>query len=172
MYLGFFLSLVTTASAVILATVSEITSPIIQEAQAAGFSEALERSFPTATGSRILATADEIQELYILEILEVLEGEDTLGYIYTKSVPGLGGPILFLLGIGVDGIFTSFDVVSHSETPGIGDVIEQPVWSERIVDTPGHDDIEAITGATGSTEAVIRAIGSGYENFRVRRPNQ
>lgn len=170
-YLGFFLSLVTSLSAIVLATVNEITTPIILEAQASSFAAALESAFPTATGSRVIGYADDIYELYILEILEVVEDDEVLGYIYTKSVPGLGGPIMFLLGIGVDGHFTTFEVVSHSETPGIGDVIERPDWIDSIVHAPGSEPIDVVTGATGTTEAVSRAIGVAYENFRLRRPH-
>jgi len=169
-YLGFFLSVVTSISAMVLAAVNEITTPIIMEAQAGAFADALASAFPTATNSRVIATVDEVYELYILEILEVVEGEETLGYIYTKSVPGLGGPITFLLGIDVDGVFTAFEVVSHSETPGIGDVIERPEWIDRVLHAPGSEPVDVVTGATGTTSAVSRAIGVAYENFRLRRP--
>ncbi|MCL1990526.1 MAG: FMN-binding protein [Defluviitaleaceae bacterium] len=167
-YLGIFLSLVTSVCAVALATVSQITTPIIQAAQEEAFLAAVERSFPTATHSEVLATADEDD---VVQVLAIFEDEEPLGFFYTKVIPGVWGPILYLVGIDMNGVFTSFDVLDHSETPGIGDVIERPEWIDRVVGASLMYPVDAISGATGTTALVSNALYDMYEHFSVLRDN-
>ncbi|XBS67987.1 RnfABCDGE type electron transport complex subunit G [Acerihabitans sp. KWT182] len=52
-----------------------------------------------------------------------LQGKPS-GIILTSETQGYGGPIHLLTGIAADGTITGVRVISHKETPGLGDAIE------------------------------------------------
>lgn len=92
---------------------------------------------------------------------------------------GYSGNITLMVGILPDGIVYGVEVLSHAETPGLGDRITQPWFKEqfrgkglsnadwRVKKDGGQFD--QITGATISPRAVVRAIKGGLEFFKDHR---
>jgi electron transport complex protein RnfG len=86
--------------------------------------------------------------------------------IYGRSARGYAGPIELLLGIGDAGKLTGVRVVSHRETPGIGDVIEtgKSNWIAGFVSktattlSTGDGAIDVVSSASITTGAVIGAV--------------
>ena len=86
---------------------------------------------------------------------------------------GYGGQIKLLLGIDANGVLTGVRVVSHTETPGLGDKIdlsktnwilgfdgkslEQPGESHWKVKKDGGD-FDSFTGATITPRAVVKGV--------------
>ncbi|MCL1997067.1 MAG: FMN-binding protein [Defluviitaleaceae bacterium] len=169
-YLSLFLGLVSAVVTGAMAGVNTITAPIIAEAQYQAFRAAVNFAFPTADNFEILAEGEEIESPHIIQILEVFEGGEPIGFIYHKIVPGFGGPINYMMGIDFDGNFTSFSVLSHSETPGFGArIVDEPDFAASLIGTHAGSQIDILTGATNTTTPIVRAIGELHQDFMNRR---
>lgn len=98
------------------------------------------------------------------------------------SEAGYGGPITLTVGIGRDGRIASVRVLSHSETPGLGDKIDvrKSDWI-RGFDGRGLDtgtrwavrkdggEFDQFAGATITPRAVVKAVKQGLEFFAAHR---
>ena len=84
-----------------------------------------------------------------------------------------------MVGVDPNGVITGVEVISHSETPGLGSKITEPQFLGLF---PGRSlsnthwavkkdggDIDQITGATISPRAVVAAIYTGLEDFSAHR---
>jgi electron transport complex protein RnfG len=121
-----------------------------------------------------------------IEIFLPMEGDRPLAAIFASVAPdGYNAPIDLLIGISVpSGEVTGVRAVNHRETPGLGDriEIEKSDWirqfdSKRIDDPAAalwavdKDDgaFDAITGATVTSRAVIRAVHDTLLYFDTHR---
>ena len=93
---------------------------------------------------------------------------------YTNT--GFGGRIEIMTGFNVDGSIKTFKVISNHETPGLGSKIDEPKFKEQFrgfnprlqilkVRQDGGD-VDAVTAATVSSRAVLKAINRAYDAFR------
>ena len=92
---------------------------------------------------------------------------------YTNT--GFGGRIEIMTGINVSGSIKSFKVISSNETPGLGSKVDDPKFKEQLNDFYPHrqilkvkqdgGDIDAVTAATISSRAVLRAIERAFDAF-------
>jgi len=101
------------------------------------------------------------------------EGQ-VIGYAVRVVTTGYGGEIRLLVGIGPDlERITGMEVVEHVETPGLGGKINESSFQEQFEGLQPQQDIsyvkggdtqakensiEAISGATISTDAVVSGI--------------
>jgi len=101
-------------------------------------------------------------------------GGKTIAYVIPAETKGYGGKIKLLVAVSPDDKVIGYDVVSHNETPGLGDGTTKDFFKERIagkstqnlkvVKDPGNkDDVQAITGATISSRAVVSCINTAVE---------
>lgn len=168
--LSVFLGIVALISTVALAAVNSVTAPIIEEYQNARFTEAVEGAFPESTGFTRIANDQDLNHNYLMEVLEIFGDDGTIGFIYSKVVPGFGGPITYVMGLSSEGDFVSFDVLSHSETPGFGArVVDEPDWSNRLLSKNIDDQVDILTGASNTTRALIGGIAAMREDFNSYR---
>ena len=100
------------------------------------------------------------------------ENDAVHALIYSVSAPdGYNGAIDLLVGVSLSGTVTGVRVVSHRETPGLGDAIEagKSNWLEQFagkgLNDPQHWAVEkdngpfdSLTGATVTPRAVVAAI--------------
>lgn len=98
---------------------------------------------------------------------------------YTNS--GFGGRIELMTGFDVDGAIKTFKIISANETPGLGSKTDEPKFKKQLegfhpekqilkVRQDGGD-VDAVTAATISSRAVLRAIQRAYlalRNFNSR----
>lgn len=97
---------------------------------------------------------------------------------------GYSGNISLLVGVAADGKLTGVRVLSHQETPGLGDKIEarKSDWIEQFaglsLGNPPRDDwavereggvFDAFTGATITPRAVLDAVRHSLEYFAANR---
>lgn len=84
------------------------------------------------------------------------------------STRGYGGVLTALVAIDATDRVTGVRVVTHHETPGIGDVIEpgRSDWILGFGSRTTRTDIDGVTGATITTRAVIAAVGSAATDQR------
>ncbi|WP_413733376.1 electron transport complex subunit RsxG [Sodalis sp. RH21] len=106
------------------------------------------------------------------------------GIILASETQGYGGPIQLLTGIDAGGVITGVRVISHKETPGLGDAIEleRSPWI-RSFDGQSLDNLteqqwhvkkdggrfDAFTGATITPRAVVKGVHDNLLEFRQRR---
>lgn len=93
------------------------------------------------------------------------------GVVVYVTGQGRNGPIQVQIGVAnsgqVSGIY--IDPSKHSETEGLGDAIENWYFTNQFLgrDLAGLDDVDAITGATISSTAVIECV---REALRIAEP--
>lgn len=103
---------------------------------------------------------------------------ELLGYVLTvTTTEGYGGDITFAMGIRMDGTLNGISFLSISETPGLGMRAEE-VLSPQFVNknvpqfeytksgAVSDSQIDAISGATITTNAVTNGVNAGMEYFR------
>jgi electron transport complex protein RnfG len=98
--------------------------------------------------------------------------------------PGYGGLITLVMGVDRDGSILGVRVISHAETPGLGDAIEaeKSRWitgfdGKTLADPPPGDwkvkkdggFFDQFSGATITPRAVVRAVKGGLVFFRRHR---
>jgi len=89
-----------------------------------------------------------------------------IGFAFLAVGKGYGGDIDILVGLEDETTLKGIAVIAHAETPGLGDKILKPDFTDRFVgvgiaDVAVPDEggkIDAITGSTISTKAVIDAV--------------
>lgn len=111
--------------------------------------------------------------------LAVLDGHED-GVAIETSVDGFGGPFRVMVGFDADGNILGYEILEHQETPGLGSHIEH--WFKNA-DKPGQNiigrkadgkfavskdggEIDAITAATISSRAFLKAINQAYAEFK------
>ena len=111
--------------------------------------------------------------------LAVLNGHED-GTAIETEVDGFGGKIRVMVGFDAEGNVLGYEILEHQETPGLGDHIVD--WFKNA-DKPGQNiigrqatgkfivskdggDVDAITAATISSRAFLKAINKAYAEFR------
>jgi len=111
------------------------------------------------------------------EVLCALDGSGArLGWVMTLTSPkGYGGDVKLVIGVTNDGTLTGMKVIEHSETAGLGAKCEGEAFrsqfsgikAESIEYTKtgrsADNEIDAISGATYTTKAVVQAVNAGLE---------
>ena len=135
--------------------------------------EALELSMPETPEATEKAT------VAINDVSKAMAEDGTvLGYVLDITThEGYNGDIQFTMGIRMDGTVNGISLLSISETPGLGMKAEEvlkPQFAEKNV---GHftytktgavtsDEIDAISGATITTNAVVNGVNAGLDCFK------
>jgi len=147
-----------------LALMDNTTSPIIETAAAERAKEAMNATIPHAADFERFET-DPFEELPVT-IKEVYRTTNDVGYIFIAEVGGFSGDITVICGVDPDGNIIGTSTLSHTETQGIGTIIEQESFLGTFA---GRDNmlegVDTVTGATISTRAFIRAIKDIHEAF-------
>lgn len=91
-----------------------------------------------------------------------LQQNDTLGIVFVGKTMGYLADIVFMVGLDQETAITGVEIVSSQETEGIGDGIR----SQEFLDTFKESPPEAISGATVSSEALIKAVMAHVEKYK------
>ncbi len=100
------------------------------------------------------------------------KGGQPVGYIIQSFGKGYSSYINTFIAVDTNFKVQKIKILSHGETPGLGDEIESPSFQDqfkgkelphlKVVKTDTKDDIQAISGATISSRAVTEdAVKSG-----------
>ena len=188
------LTLITLVAGVALGGVYEITKDPIAKQEAQAKAEAYEQVFTDAAAFEAVEMDDTLtktirdqldQEGYKAQsIEEVMRAEDqsgeTLGYAFTVvTSEGYGGDIQFSMGVQNDGTLTGISILSIGETAGLGMNADTPAFKDQFVGkqveklqytkngATQDDEINAISGATVTTNAMTNGVNAGLCAFRV-----
>ena len=145
-------TLIVLISAVLLGLTDNATRGKIAEQEVAQVRGYLGEMFPNMTS---LTREDDI---YL-----VLEDDTTIGYGFVAVGSGYGGEISILVGLENKTTVKGIVIISQNETPGLGTrVAEEPFTSQfagvNIDDVRLDGEIDAITGSTISSAAVVEAV--------------
>lgn len=188
------LTLITLVAGVALGGVYEITKDPIARQEAQAKAEAYEQVFTDAAAFEEIEMDDTLiqtirdqldQEGYKTQsIEEVMRAEDqsgeTLGYAFTVvTSEGYGGDIRFSMGVQNDGTLNGISILSIGETAGLGMNADTPAFKDQFVGkqveklqytkngATQDDEINAISGATVTTNAMTNGVNAGLCAFRV-----
>jgi len=174
------LFLITLIAGLSLGFVNELTKePIayqkelkVQKACAAVFADAASfETFPSPGGS--MGNGVEIGTIY----KALAEDGTLLGYVINStSSEGYGGNIALMMGVRMDGTVNGISLLEIAETPGLGMQAEDvlvPQYAGKNVTSfiytksgaLNDNEIDAISGATITTEALNNAVNGGLSYF-------
>lgn len=179
------LFLITLVAGLCLGFVYQITKEPILRAEAAAKQRAYEKVFPDAQFQEnpeinAKVEASQLDGMEVSEVMEARDGNDAVaGYVMTIiSSEGYGGDIKLSLGMKADGTITGMEILSMSETAGLGAKCTEDGFksqfsgiraNEIIYSKTGKSEenqIDAISGATITTKAVTNAVNGGIDFMR------
>ena len=124
------------------------------------------------------ATISEAEQVEGMTVYKgYIDGKWVGTAVETEEV-GFGGTIKIMVGFDADSKVINYQVLEHQETPGLGD--KMGTWfktdkgNQRIIGKTANGaftvskdggDIDAITAATISSRAFLKAINKAYEAF-------
>lgn len=152
---GLTLMLICSIAAGLLAGINSLTKPKII-AQARLEEEAsLKKVIPEGFRFEPIKEKDDI--IYYKAYDE--EGK-LIGLAFKASGKGYSSTIETMVAMALDGTISTIKILSQNETPGVGSQIAEPGFAEqfRHKNTQNLDEIQAITGATISSRAVIDSV--------------
>lgn len=176
---------ITVVAGLLLGVVYDVTKEPIaqqkekakQEACANVFASAA--SFETVTDSSGAAVSAAVDGVDIDEVMQAIGSDGShVGYVITVTDhEGYGGDIQFSMGVTLDGTLNGISILSISETAGLGmkagDVLV-PQFANKNVEqftytksgAANDSEIDAISGATITTNAVVNGVNAGLAYFR------
>jgi electron transport complex protein RnfG len=177
------LTLITAGAGLILSLVEAVTREPIAEQRRLETLRALQAVLPQANNSPDqdtvqLVTGKDKRGRDVLRTFFRGRQDGTLSGVAFKVVApdGYSGNIEIMVGIDPGGTVAGIEILSHAETPGLGDKITLPTFKAnfagknlqntdwRVKKDGGAFD--QITGATISPRAVVGAVRKGLEFYR------
>lgn len=145
-----------------LAVTYQMTEPVIAAINEKNANEA--RAVVLPSGAEGGFTAQEGE--FVTGVTEVFIANNETGIAYTSEDKGFGGSLTVMTGVDAQGNITGVKVTKHTETPGLGtkamtvEYLEQYKGQSAITRSgeAGKTQIDAVTGATVTSDAVFRAV--------------
>lgn len=165
---GVILFIITAVAALLLAVLNNITAPIIAKNEI----EKLNNSM-----SAIMPSANEFNEIdYEDDKIKIYEGYDNgkaVGVCINLSTNGYGGAINMVVGVDNDKKVTGVDIVSQSETAGLGTKAADPEFKDQYIGKKSgitvvknktkDNEIDSISSATITSKAVTNGVNEALE---------
>lgn len=179
--LGVVLFIITAVTGLILGGVYTLTLEPIRAAKEREKIEALAQTLPGAT--EFAGVAIEGDHGLIKEVNRGTADGELVGYNYTVAPKGYGGLLEIIAGISKEGKLMAIKILNHSETPGLGaKAAEEPFLSQfhgkpvshlRVTKTgaTADNDIQAISGATITSSAVVTGVNAALTYFNKHQSN-
>ncbi len=168
--LSIILFLISSISALLLAGVYNFTQPVIAKNEVLKEQNNIKVLMPN------VKAIEKNNDYYI--IYSDTAKKDIVGYVFKTAGKGYGGKVVCNVGIDKNGDITGVVIISQAETPGLGSKIEEIKKGEtepyflrqfkgKSKDNIKFDDnkIQAISGATISSTAVLKAVQKAFELF-------
>lgn len=105
---------------------------------------------------------------------------NVIGYVVVTSANGYGGAVKVMTGFTADGAVSGISILEQSETVGLGANCEKESFRDQFHQTPpadgffvykaggagGEGGIEALTSATITSNAVVKAVNAATEVYQ------
>lgn len=178
------LAIITLVAGLLLGIVYEITKDPIKEQQQKAKEEAYKEVFAEADSFQevkldVMNVEKDLlkqgMNVTINEAMQVLDkNEKVVGHVLTVTDhEGYGGDIKFAMGVQIDGTVNGISFLTITETAGLGMKAQESYFKDQFsnkkVDkftytkngSSNDSEIDAISGATITTNAVINGVNAG-----------
>ena len=166
-HFGIVLGLIAAISAGLLGGVNDFTSKVIAENT---------KKIVNAARIEVLPEASDFKEEEAKEVegIQYIPGSnaagEVVGYVASVTEPGYSGDINFVVGINNDAKITGLNVVTSSETPGLGAKINEKEWQEHWIGKDAtyefNKSVDAFAGATISPKAVYTGVIKALNTYQ------
>ena len=171
---GFSLFAITTVFVALLALANIATRDAISAQLDTARTEALFYVLPGA--ARFSEQTMVNSQTGVLSYVIGYAADEPIGIVFDVSVTGWNPDLVFVVGINLDGEITGLQIVSHTETPGIGTLIEYYSFRGQFVGRTANigiygsaeydgNQVATITGATISALVIIEGANAALEYF-------
>lgn len=161
------LFLITGIAALILAVVNKFTAPIIAENSAKKQAAAMQNVLKDVEFSEE-NLAENVDDPEISEVYKAQKDGLAAGYVVMVNPNGYNGAISMVVGIDAEGNVSGVDIISQSETAGLGANCVKDEFKDQFIgksgeisvvkNDPKDDEIDAITSATITSKAVTGGV--------------
>ena len=157
---------ITAVVAVALAGVNMITAPAIAELNAKNTQAAIETVLPGG--------GEEVTDFPAVDLVSKVYASET-GYAVQVTPSGFDNTITMMVGVDKAGNVLGIDVISHTETAGLGAVADAGTpagiaFREQFIGDSGSVSVtkdggqmDAITGATITSRAICAGVNAALE---------
>ena len=158
----------------LLAYTNSITAPVIAERQAEAEFAALSLVMPEAESfsDPLTMTVEDGDDSGLdageYTYYDALDASgERIGVVATGTALGYEAPVIFMVGVGDDGLITGIETLQLQETPSIGMRAGDPEWLAQFVDKTGpleissaggDTQVEGLSGATVTANAVVASV--------------
>lgn len=179
--LGLNLLIISAVAALLLALTNSVTASTIAQRNEQANAEARKLVLESAQDFEEVkdVKTDNAKGVKVSEIYEAKDASgNTVGYTLKVLPSGYGGTIELMVGIdSAKGQVSGINVVSNSETAGLGAKSTDPEFSDQYKGkpleelsvlkngTPGDTEIKAISGATITSTAVTNGVDAAIEVY-------
>ncbi|MFZ5587254.1 MAG: RnfABCDGE type electron transport complex subunit G [Thermodesulfobacteriota bacterium] len=176
------LGLICGISGFVLAYVKELTAEPIEYAKIKNVKEPAVKAVlggydndPIKDRISFPVGADKYGRPLSLVVFPAKKAGKTFAVAFESTAKGYKGPVGVMVGIEVnDNKLTGISVVAHTETPGLGARITETAFTDpfkglSLEKDLGKDSVQAISGATISTVAVLAAVNGARETLAKHR---
>lgn len=168
---------VSLTAAVLLTLVHEVTKQPIKEAQNRLIAESIKEVISTEFDNDPFAEKITVRRGNARYTLYPArnKGYVTSIVMQSSSNKGFSGRIDIIVGFLLDGTISGYKLIAHKETPGLGSRIGEEAFQKNVI---GHNpalesfrvrqdggEIDAVTGATISSRALLDAIKKAYQGY-------
>jgi len=162
---------ITAIFTLILAVTNMLTIDVIADAREQSRLASMSYVLPGTAG---FSADNEIDHHSIINYAVGFDGDNLpIGIVVQMAVTGWNH-MIFIVGIDLDGTVTGLDVISHTETPGLGSRITDESYRHQFIGatgdirvltrgTAGDNEVMAITGATITVQVVADGVNDALE---------
>ncbi|MEW6102143.1 MAG: RnfABCDGE type electron transport complex subunit G [Candidatus Omnitrophota bacterium] len=152
---GITLSLICVVASASLAVTNSVTGKRIAAQLKLEEEAGLKEVFPEADSFEPVKQEDEL-----LYYKAISKDKKIIGAAFKVTKKGYSSPIEAIVGMAKDGTIKAVKILSQNETPGLGSRVSEPSFLSQFTnkDTADLNQVQAITGATISSKAVIDAV--------------
>lgn len=149
---------ITFVTALMLGVVNKFTAPVIENFRNEKMKAAIEMVVEGKIDVATKVKYDVQGESTVMEITSYKNDSGDTVYA-VKTVPvGYAGDIEMMVGINSSGLVTGVEIISMSETAGLGaNAKGNTEWLAQFFGT-GRDKLETITGATITSKAIQKGV--------------
>lgn len=158
------LTLICVITSGLLALTNDITGPVIAENA---------RKAQNAAKIALLPEADDFEELDVSEFKGVnsaFKATNDAGYVITGAANGYDGEVPVMIAFDMEGNILGVEISDTGETAGLGKKIETDEFKNQFKGMEAKEksiaDIDAISGATISSSAVVSALNNAIAAYQ------
>ena len=174
--MGLILLLITSISGLVLGVTNSLTEDLILQRALEGDLASMQVLMPDADSYEpVDISAVDIPGINLIgDVYAGIADGTPVGYIINVSPAGYGGNIEMMVGINTNHEIAGVEILSHSETPGLGSVIVNEEFRDQYAGLTTDDSVtvDTISGATVSSAAVNQGVSVAADLYEETLRNQ